>query len=113
MKGQKMNANKVEHTPGAIRVTRILLAGRERISTEYGVKTAEGLADLIDRETSAPALLAACEALPLEAWGNKLDDFEKGYGYDAANFVDWAGSFLRAMLLARAALAQARGEAKP
>jgi hypothetical protein len=46
---------------------------------------------------AAPDLLAACEALPL---GCQFDD--------AADFKDNAGAFLRAMELARNAIAKAR-----
>lgn len=55
---------------------------------------------------AAPALLAALKALPLEYFG---DDMSK---CDAADFVDHAGEFFDAMLLAKAALKLAEGSEK-
>lgn len=46
-----------KHTPGAVNAARIIINGKELLSTRYGRKTAEGLADMIDRETHAPELL--------------------------------------------------------
>ena len=54
-----------KHTPGAIRCADIIIGegidGRGRVNTiqtAWGRKTREGIADLIDRETAAPELLA-------------------------------------------------------
>lgn len=41
----------MNHSDAAERIADIILNGKETIQTEYGVKTAEGIADLIDRET--------------------------------------------------------------
>ena len=41
------------HSPGAREVARVVCGGRADILTEFGRKTACGLADLIDRETAA------------------------------------------------------------
>ena len=49
------------HTPGAIRAAEIITGGKygepDQYPTEYGAKTVEGYADLIDRETHAQDLL--------------------------------------------------------
>lgn len=37
------------HSAGATRAARILLNGKSRLVTEYGVKTKCGVADIIDR----------------------------------------------------------------
>jgi hypothetical protein len=50
---------KQQHTPGAIRAAEIIMDQRQTLSTLYGVKSAEGIADLIDRETHAPDLAEA------------------------------------------------------
>lgn len=52
--------------------------------------------------SAGPDLLAACQALPLAK-------FENEDNLDAAEFVDYCGSFLEAMRLARAAIAKATG----
>ena len=71
----------VKHTPGAIRAAEIITGGEYvpggsamftcdncgcTIDTQHGCKTVEGIADLIDRETAAPDLLAAIERLVAE-----------------------------------------------
>jgi hypothetical protein len=48
---------------GALRAAEIILNGKREISTEYGKKTALGIADLIDNETGARNLLEACKAM--------------------------------------------------
>lgn len=52
---------------------------------------------------AVPDLLEACEALP-------LDKFRDGEPPDAADFKDNADAFLRAMRLARVAIAKATGK---
>lgn len=52
-----------KHTPGAMRAAKIIMNGREFINTEYGKKRLEGIADLVDRETAAPAMYEALHAL--------------------------------------------------
>jgi hypothetical protein len=49
------------HTPSqqALKIARIIMNDDVYIFTQYGKKTLTGLADLIDRETTAPDLLAA------------------------------------------------------
>ena len=42
-------------TPG-LKVARIIMHGLPKIVTEYGIKTEEGLADLINRQTKAPEM---------------------------------------------------------
>lgn len=49
-------------------------------------------------------LLAACKALPLDAFPERMGDC------DAADFKDHAGAFFAAMRAARAALAKAKRE---
>lgn len=66
------------------------------IRTDKTVPVARANAALI---AAAPDLLAACEALP---------DFDLERP-DAADFTDHAADFMRAMRLARAAIAKARG----
>ena len=80
------------HTPGAIRAAQVILNGEETIPTVYGRKSVEGIADLIDRETAARALLAALEAI--ERIPYSLDDPER----------------CQIGRIARAALALAKGE---
>lgn len=50
-----------KHTQGALRAAAVIMNGRAKIKTDYGEKTAEGIADLIDRETGAGELLEALE----------------------------------------------------
>lgn len=45
---------------GSMKAALIIMNGQDRIRTAYGLKSAAGLADLIDRETAAPRLLDAC-----------------------------------------------------
>jgi hypothetical protein len=47
----------MKHTPGAIKASKIIMNDRKLIRTDYGDKTEEGLADLIDNETAAPEML--------------------------------------------------------
>jgi len=76
-----------EHTPGAIRAAEIITGGEYvsggsqmftcascgcTIDTKHGCKNVEGIADLIDSETSAPSMLAVlrefvadCEAVDI------------------------------------------------
>lgn len=60
-----------KHTPGAVRAAEEICGQvygySKRFATAYGLKTVEGIADLIDRETAAPKLLAACKAF-VAAW---------------------------------------------
>ena len=60
-----MKQTKQKHTAGAIRAAEIITGYKyneqKYIPTEYGRKTTEGVADLIDRETSTPDLLEACK----------------------------------------------------
>ena len=48
-------------TKGAQKAAEIIMGEDVYIFTTYGRKTAEGLADLIDRQTAAPDMLAALE----------------------------------------------------
>lgn len=48
-------------TKGAMKAAEIIMGDKHRIRTDYGEKTIYGLADLIDRETTAPELLAVCK----------------------------------------------------
>lgn len=41
----------------AMRAAEIIVYGKHHIGTMFGMKTTEGIADLIDRETAAPELL--------------------------------------------------------
>lgn len=59
--------------------------------------------DLEEAEAVNKELLQALEALPLESFGEDME------AIDAAEFVDHAGEFFEAMILARAAIAKARG----
>ena len=60
---------KQHHTPAALRLAQIIIPeGIDRrgraslLATYYGYKTREGIADMIDSETGAPEMLAACKA---------------------------------------------------
>jgi hypothetical protein len=55
-----MNA---KHTPGALRAAKIIMGGRSNLVTEYGRKSEEGIADLVDNETYVLELLEACRAM--------------------------------------------------
>ena len=49
------------NTPGATKAAAVIMDGRLAIDTEYGRKSAEGIADLIDQKTGAGELLEACK----------------------------------------------------
>lgn len=51
------------HTLGAMRAAEIITNGTTRTMTNLGVKTLEGVADIIDRQTAASELLAALKGL--------------------------------------------------
>ena len=55
------------NTPGATKAAAVIMDGRLAIDTEYGRKSAEGIADLIDQKTGAGELLEACRAV-LATW---------------------------------------------
>jgi len=65
-----------KHTNGAIRAAQIITGGKYGEpglhQTEYGKKTVEGVADIIDDQTAAPELLAAVEGA-LEAITRAFD----------------------------------------
>ena len=67
-----------EHTKGAVEAARIILNRRNRIQTEFGVKTAEGLADLIDQQTGEAELLATLNRLFLYVHRWKYFDTTEG-----------------------------------
>ena len=52
-----------KHTPGALRAATVIMNMAHTIETDYGQKTEEGIADLIDRETHAPEMLEALEEI--------------------------------------------------
>ena len=52
-----------KHTRGATEAAWVIMAGKAKIETEFGSKTLEGIADLIDRKTAAPELLEALQAI--------------------------------------------------
>lgn len=52
-----------KHTPGAVKIANIIMNGKNRIKTDWGEKSAQGIADLIDNETHAPELLEALKEL--------------------------------------------------
>lgn len=61
---------KAQHTPGSERIAEILIPeGIDRkghastITTAWGKKTREGIADLIDNETHAPELIEALQKI--------------------------------------------------
>jgi hypothetical protein len=69
------------HTPGVMKAVTVIMNGKLAIGTEYGRKSAEGIADLIDYKTGVGKLLEACKAA--------LDCMEKaGMGdYTTADFI--------------------------
>ena len=69
-----------------------------RLLKQFHIGNTEGCDADARLIAAAPKLLAACEALPLDC------EFE-----DAADFKDNSERFLRAMRLARAAIAKATG----
>lgn len=58
-----MKTETKQHTPGAVKVAKIIMNGRKLVETPYGEKNADGIADLIDRETGAPELLEASQEM--------------------------------------------------
>lgn len=114
---EDMKAASAQHTRGALHLAEILIPegidreGRpSRIATTYGSKTREGIADMIDRETAAPKLLAALRAaLPcVEKVVSEWDEIEAGKSriFDKARKTD------QAMLVnVRAAIAEAEKNA--
>jgi hypothetical protein len=63
---QGVTTMETKHTAGALKLAEILIpegidrkGHQSKIKTAYGEKTREGLADLIDRETSVPDMLGA------------------------------------------------------
>ena len=71
-------------TQGAIRAAEIVTGGKYgsnyRYATEYGGKTVEGIAAIIDDQTAAPDLLEACKALLGEMWsGRKRRNVKKDF----------------------------------
>ena len=88
-----------EHTLGAIRAAEAICGHdysdkQRRFPTSYGSKTVEGIADLIDRETAAPELLAAISTLER---------------YVSTRFEVPINEISSAVLDARAAIAKAKG----
>lgn len=63
-------ATNTQHTPGAIRAAEVITQHKYgspmKFGTEYGLKTTQGIADLIDRETAAPELLEALKTCELQ-----------------------------------------------
>ncbi len=61
---------RAKHTAGAIRAAEIITQSKygasKKTRTEYGQKTAIGIADLIDRQTHVLVLLAACEEATIQ-----------------------------------------------
>jgi hypothetical protein len=75
-----------DHTAGAIRAAEIITGDQyssadTRTCTMNGSKTTKGIADLIDRETAAPELLASLEATAKqlqEVWAALNTDADDG-----------------------------------
>ena len=88
-------------TPGAIRAAEIITGygydDKAVRQTGYGPKTTAGIADLIDRETAAPALLRALRAMT-EAFTRHPGNGDERH---------------HAATIAYAAIAQATGEEVP
>ena len=102
-----------QHTPGALRLAEILIPegidrrGRpSRLKTAYGEKTRDGIADMIDRETAAPDLLAA-----LEAAHRSLVTCNSCHGIGTLPTASERAEIESATLLARAAIAKAAASA--
>ena len=93
-----------KHTPGAIRAAAIIMGDDASIWTVYGRKTLAGLADLIDRETAAPDLLAALE--PLQVWAEN-----ERRRHRASNEENEAAFMGELADNARAAIRKAKGKA--
>ena len=89
-------------TPGALRAAQIIVGGppNKLIETRYGQKSAEGVADLIDREMDMPKLLALNKQL-LEACRIQLRDYPPAGDYIPPN--ERRGVIKTAIALARAA----------
>jgi hypothetical protein len=92
------------HTPGAVRLAEILLPrGRpSTLATAYGRKTREGIAAMIDAETSAPALLNMLQRLVDECSETRV----------APEGILASAPCLLTLEQARAALQMARGGAQ-
>ena len=65
------------HTQGSYEAARIIMGGRTTIQTEYGNKTIEGLAELIDSCTKVSKLVEASSRL--------LEHIEAGKDYDSVS----------------------------
>lgn len=61
-------------TNGSIEAAKIIMQGGKLISTDYGNKTREGLADLIDRKTGASELVARIERIIIDLIDGEYDD---------------------------------------
>ena len=75
-----------KHTRGATEAAWVIMAGKAKIETEFGKKTLEGIADLIDRKTAAPELLEALKHAhtSLRTFSDHVPDDEKGWtSYDS------------------------------
>ena len=77
-------------TKGAMKAAEIIIGDKHRIRTDYGEKTIYGLADLIDRETTAPELLEALKglfehcAMVHNQWGDNSNQKEADNAIKAA-----------------------------
>lgn len=80
-----------KHAPGSVKIAKVIINGKGRIKTEWGEKTAEGIADMIDNETHAPELLEALKYIV--SWSPELSKWDP----------------VRARALAISAIARAEG----
>lgn len=103
------------HTPGARRLAELLIPegidrkGRPtRIPTAYGLKTREGIAAMIDSQTSAPDLLPFAEFIAKLGLPEDVYELDEGDATDETQrecFISYG--MIRA---ARAAIRKATGE---
>ena len=79
------------NTPGATKAAAVIMDGRLAIDTEYGRKSAEGIADLIDQKTGAGELLEALKglfehcAMVHKHWGDNSNQKEADAAINTAN----------------------------
>ena len=95
--------NHTKHTAGALKAAKIIMNGKARIKTEYGEKSIEGIADLIERETAAPEMYEALKELDEAAY------YLETAGRDCAGKQYW-DALTAARVKACAALRAAGGE---
>jgi hypothetical protein len=78
----------MNYTRGALKAAEVIMNGKKLISTDYGKKSLEGIADLIDRETAAPEMYEALKELYKELHASRFKmDVKKDYSLMVADSI--------------------------